>query len=90
MKINQLVKDRNKKLYENGVLFLLLIVVSLMIDRAEPSLVAEPRTVLTEEHRVAESIRNVGRAYLRVAIERAVLNDRLARGGNWLGSRKVH
>lgn len=38
MKINQLIEQRNKKLYETGALFVLLIIVAIIIERAEPSL----------------------------------------------------
>lgn len=38
MKINELIKERNKKLHENGLLFILLIIAALFIDRAEDSL----------------------------------------------------
>lgn len=33
MKINELIKERNKKLHENGLLFILLIIVAIIIDR---------------------------------------------------------
>lgn len=39
MKINQLIKERNKKLHESGVLFILLIIVALLIDRLESNLI---------------------------------------------------
>lgn len=39
MKINQLIKERNKKLHESGILFILLIVVALLIDRLESNLI---------------------------------------------------
>jgi Zn finger protein HypA/HybF involved in hydrogenase expression len=39
VKINQLIKERNKKLNESGVLFILLIIGALMIDNLESSLV---------------------------------------------------
>ena len=39
VKINQLIKERNKKLYESGALFLLLIGVALLIDKDEPSII---------------------------------------------------
>jgi hypothetical protein len=39
VKINQLIKERNKKLNESGILFILLIVVALLIDRLESNLI---------------------------------------------------
>jgi len=38
VKINQLLEHRNKKLYEMGALFVLLIIVALIIDHLESSL----------------------------------------------------
>ena len=38
MKIDQLIKERNKKLHEMGALFILLIIAALILDRAESSL----------------------------------------------------
>lgn len=39
MKINQLIKERNKKIHENGVLFILLIGGALLIDQQEGGII---------------------------------------------------
>ena len=38
MKINKVIADRNKELHSSGTLFLLLIVITILIDYANPSI----------------------------------------------------
>lgn len=46
MKINQLIQARNQKLYETGVLFILLIVVALVIDHLQENLFTQVISIL--------------------------------------------